>query len=84
MKEQKPTNAAELLVMITTLTELVIASIRENRCLYRYVNGNEEIDKAEEAIRETGRRAEQMSELVFKTLDSIESDYKQTNEKGEL
>ena len=83
MKEQKPTNA-ELLVMITTLTELVIASIHENRCLSRYVNRNEEIDKTEEAIRETGRRAEQMSELVFKTLDSIESDYKQTNEKGEL
>ena len=83
MKEQKPTNA-ELLVMITTLTELVIASIHENRCLSRYVKRNEEIDKTEEAIRETGRRAEQMSELVFKTLDSIESDYKQTNEKGEL
>ena len=83
MKEQKPTNT-ELLVMITTLTELVIASIHENRCLYRYVSGNEEVGKVEEAILETGRRAEQMSELVMETLDSIESEYKQTNEKGEL
>ena len=67
--------------MITTLTELVIASIHENRCLYRYVNGDEAANKVEETIRETGRRAEQMRDLVLGTLDSIESEYKQTNEK---
>lgn len=80
MKEQKPTNT-ELLVMITTLTELVIASIHENRCLYRYVNGDEAANKVEETIRETGRHAKQMSELVMETLDSIELEYKQTGEK---
>lgn len=77
MNEQKPTNV-ELLVMITTLTELVIASIHESRCLYRYNNGDEAVNKVEETIRETGRRAEQMSELVMETLDSIESEHKQT------
>lgn len=64
MKEQKPTNT-ELLVMITTLTELVIAAIQESRCLYRFANGNEEVDTVEKLIKETGRRAEQMSKLVF-------------------
>ena len=82
MKEQKPTNA-ELLVMITTLTELVIAVIQESRCLYRFTNGNGEVDTAEKLIKETGRRAEQMSELVFGVLDQVEQEHKATAKKEE-
>ncbi len=80
MNEQKPTNA-ELLVMITALTDLVVAAIKESRTLHRYNNGDEEADEAEKSIRETGRLAEQMRDLILKTLDSIESEYKQTREK---
>lgn len=80
MNEQKPTNA-ELLVMIVALTDLVVTAIKESRTLHRYDNENEEADEVEESIRETGRLAEQMRDLILKTLDSIESDYKQTNEK---
>lgn len=70
MNEQKPTNA-ELLVMITALIDLVVAAIQESRCLYRYSNGGEEADKVEETIRETGRLAEQMRDLVVGTFNSI-------------
>ncbi len=80
MNEQKPTNA-ELLMMIVVLTDLVVASIKESRTLYRYNNGDEESDEVEKSIRETGRLAEQMRDLILKTLDSIESKYKQTIEK---
>lgn len=82
MNEQKPTNT-ELLVMITTLTELVIATIQESRQLWRYTNGNEEADEVEKVIQETGRCANQMQKLIMGILDSIESEYKQTNEKEE-
>lgn len=83
MKEQKPTNA-ELLVMITTLTELVIAAIQESRQLWRYANGNEEADKAEKVIQETGRRANQMQKLIMGILDSVEEAHKAAVKKEEL
>lgn len=88
MKEQKPTNT-ELFVMITTLTELVMSVIEENHQFYRIANKTPKTDedieqtvKLADLIRQTGKRAEQTSELIFGTLDTVEQEYK--TKKGEL
>lgn len=82
MKEQKPTNT-ELFVMITTLTELVMSVIEENHQLYRITNKTPKTDedieqavKLADLVQQTSKRAEQMSELILGTLNSVELEHK--------
>lgn len=82
MKEQKPTNT-ELFVMITTLTELVMSVVEENRQLYRITNKTPKTDedieqavKLADLVQQTGERANQMSELILGTLNSVELEHK--------
>nr|DAK51891.1 MAG TPA: hypothetical protein [Caudoviricetes sp.] len=86
MKEQKPTNT-ELFVMITTLTEFVMSVIEENRQFYRIANKTPKTDedieqtvKLADLIQQTSKRAEQMSELILGTLNSVELEHKQSVE----
>lgn len=82
MKEQKPTNT-ELFVMITTLTELVMSVIEENHQFYRIANKTpkteediEQTVKLGDLVQQTSKRAEQMSELILGTLNSVELEHK--------
>lgn len=82
MKEQKPTNT-ELFVMITTLTELVMSVVEENRQLYRITNKTPKTDedieqavKLADLVQQTGERANQMSELILGILNSVELEHK--------
>lgn len=82
MKEQKPTNT-ELFVMITTLIELVMSVVEENRQLYRITNKTPKTDedieqavKLADLVQQTGERANQMSELILGTLNSVELEHK--------
>ena len=86
MKEQKPTNT-ELFVMITTLTEFVMSVIEENRQFCRIANKTPKTDedieqtvKLADLIQQTSKRAEQMSELILGTLNSVELEHKQSVE----